>query len=332
MSDSDRPRVSVVLTTHNRARMLPSSAASALAQTVGAIELIIVDDGSTDDTPAVLHGLAGSDPRVRAVAQHNAGLASARNAGLDRARAPWVLFLDDDDLLLPRALEILLAAAPSAAVGAVAGRALRFSSQEPGLTPDRVLADADRFTVQAWPPGAPDGPATLAELLLRPLLQIQGAIFAAQRLRELGGFNPARRAVEDYELWLRLASLAPVPTVPEVVLLYRHQEGQMSSVLGRQSRETRLVLEAFLADHPSAWRLCGRSRLRRRLAHLGQEEAYAALLDGDRRAAVAAASRALAWWPATAKAWLYLVAALSPAGYRRIRTLVAAGREAGSQR
>ena len=93
------PRVSVIIPCFNHGRFLRHAADSVLAQTLADIELIIVDDGSTDDTPAVLAGL--DDRRVRTCRTSNRGVSAARNAGLDMVRGEFVAFLDADDLWEP---------------------------------------------------------------------------------------------------------------------------------------------------------------------------------------------------------------------------------------
>jgi len=93
--------VSLIIATFNHARFLGAAIDSALAQTLGAVDVIVVDDGSTDDTPAVLARYAG---RVRVLRQPNRGLAAARNAGLAAARGTYVAFLDADDVMAPTKL------------------------------------------------------------------------------------------------------------------------------------------------------------------------------------------------------------------------------------
>jgi glycosyltransferase involved in cell wall biosynthesis len=105
VSDSELPQVTVVLCTYNRAALLERTVRAVLAQKGCELDLVVVDDGSPDDTPAVLASI--DDPRLRVVRQANAGLSVARNSGLAAAEGDWVVFLDDDDLPEPEWLELL---------------------------------------------------------------------------------------------------------------------------------------------------------------------------------------------------------------------------------
>ena len=97
------PQVSVVIPTYNRAHILGRAIDSVLQQTHRDLELIIVDDGSSDGTAALVRGI--EDPRVRYVHQQNRGVSAARNRGIAEARAEWLAFLDSDDEWLPQKLE-----------------------------------------------------------------------------------------------------------------------------------------------------------------------------------------------------------------------------------
>src|SRR6266480_2329719 len=101
------PRVSVIVPTYNRAHVLGESLASVLAERDVDLEVVVVDDGSTDGTAALLAGLG--DRRVRPVVRPHAGIAAARNAGIAAARAPYVAFHDSDDVALPGRLAVPLA-------------------------------------------------------------------------------------------------------------------------------------------------------------------------------------------------------------------------------
>ena len=99
------PEISVILATHNRAELLPRALQSIAQQTHQNWELIVVDDGSSDTTPDLLKAHAAKEPRLRIVRQKNAGLAAARNAGIQAATADLIAFQDDDDMSPPQRLE-----------------------------------------------------------------------------------------------------------------------------------------------------------------------------------------------------------------------------------
>ena len=110
-----RPLVSVILPTYNRVRYVGEAIESALRQSYRNLEVICIDDGSKDDTPAVVAELADHDPRLRYIRQANGGVSAARNHGLRLARGEWIAFLDSDDIWRPWKLEVqmaLLAARP----------------------------------------------------------------------------------------------------------------------------------------------------------------------------------------------------------------------------
>ena len=132
------PTVSVVVPTYNRAELLQRSIKSILAQTVLPLEIIVVDDGSTDHTPNVCAGFGES---IRYVRQENQGLAMARNAGIRASRGDWIAFCDSDDLWRPRKLELQLAVLDS--TGA------RWSVTDFGVIGpqgDRLSDDSDSFS------------------------------------------------------------------------------------------------------------------------------------------------------------------------------------------
>ena len=103
-------QVSVIVPVFNRPHMLRQAVASVLAQTHGDFEVIVVDDGSTDETPRVIGELCAADPRIRSLRRPNGGPGLAREAGRQAARGEFIQYLDSDDLLLPRKLELQLAA------------------------------------------------------------------------------------------------------------------------------------------------------------------------------------------------------------------------------
>ena len=195
IGSTDRGRVSVVIPCYNQARFLRRAIESALAQTLTGVEVIVVDDGSTDDTATV----AGSFDRVTYHRQNNRGVAAARNAGLTRARGDFVIFLDADDELLPDAAEIgvgaLLAAPAAAFTGGVAIPVDADGTELPSTSPVLYVDDARRYdelltTNFMWTPGC---------------VMFRRAIVCAA-----GGFDESLSASADYALYLSLARHWPV--------------------------------------------------------------------------------------------------------------------------
>ena len=170
-------------------------------------EAIVVDDGSTDATAEVAQRAAGEDGRIRVVRQRAAGVSAARNAGLAAARGAWVLFLDADDWLEPRALELLgdaLAADP--AVDAAYGAWSRIT--ELGRVREQT----------AWP--EPD--ALFAVLARRSVLPINTVLFRRSLTEGVGGFDTELVTGEDWDFWQRLARCgARFALVAQPVAVYR---------------------------------------------------------------------------------------------------------------
>ena len=103
MSGMSNPQISVIIPTFNRVRLVVQAIDSVLKQSFHDFEIVVIDDGSSDDTGAVIQQY--TDPRVRYIYQENTGLAGARNAGIRAARGQYVAFLDADDLFLPHNLD-----------------------------------------------------------------------------------------------------------------------------------------------------------------------------------------------------------------------------------
>jgi glycosyltransferase involved in cell wall biosynthesis len=189
--DAMTPRVSVLIGAYNHAHTLERAVRSMLQQTVNGIELLIIDDGSSDATAEVAAGLAAGDSRVRVLSMgSNAGIAQALNAGISQARAPIVAVLDADDWSEPDRLERQLDVLERRPEVAVVGCRMR-EVDEHGreLAPRTRLASGD-----------------VTELLMRynPIPNSSAAFRRAAAL-SLGGYDPRYRWAPEYDLWLRLA-------------------------------------------------------------------------------------------------------------------------------
>jgi glycosyltransferase involved in cell wall biosynthesis len=218
--------ISVVIPCYNHGRFLPQAIESALGQSVGEPEIIVVDDGSSEDIGSVVRRYPG----VRLVEQQNRGVADARNAGLSRATREFVVFLDADDKLLPDGLENglkVLERRPHA--GAAAGLC-------------RVIgADGELRPFRQQPPITED---LYKSLLRRNFIWMPAqVIFRRSLLVDAGGFDPAVPAAADYELYLRLSRQKLLTAHRKVVADYRDHGGNMSGNGLLMLRSTLSVLE-----------------------------------------------------------------------------------------
>ena len=226
---SDSPRVSVVIPVYNREAYVGQSIDSVLAQTFGDFELLVIDDGSTDRTGAVVRGIR--DSRLRLLChERNQGLPRTRNAGIDAARGAYVAFLDSDDVALPTRL----------------AKQVAFLEGHPAYA-----------AVGAWIDWMDGGGRPLGRVKRRPLAAPD---VAALRLFRQGIENTASMArtdilrayrhderfevSEDYELWARVAAEHPIANLPEVLVRRRAHAQQTSK---DRDEQTRLYRQAIYA-------------------------------------------------------------------------------------
>ena len=205
-SDSIDSTFSVVIPTFNRSRLLTRAIESTLAQTIRPGEVIVVDDGSTDDTAAVCRKYQG---RVTYLRQDNQGAAAARNTGIRLACHPWIAFLDSDDYWTVSHLERM-----AAAIAATWGEA-RFYFCDMA----RPAAGATLWTTIGFRPGHPfhlTRDATAWMLMKRQPAPLPCSVFKASALKDSGGFDTRFRVSEDAELFCRLGIKGPACAVSGV--------------------------------------------------------------------------------------------------------------------
>jgi GT2 family glycosyltransferase len=209
------PTVSIVIPTHDRLRLLQQAITSVSQQTHTDWELLVVDDASTDDTSSFVEGL--TDPRITALRlPRNVGQSAARREGTRLTGAPYLLFLDDDDVLRPDAIERLLGALQKEPAAAAVGANVEFD----GRGHRRRIRHPHRAMVRSlWPELLWGWSATPSRVLLR-----RDALVAA------GGWDPSIETAHDTDLWLRMSLSAPFVLVPATVVDKRAHEGQSRPV------------------------------------------------------------------------------------------------------
>jgi glycosyltransferase involved in cell wall biosynthesis len=202
------PAASVLLPVHDGERFLREALDSVLGQTLGAVEVIVVDDGSTDGTSEVL--AEHPDPRLRVVQREHEGLVAALGAAVGEATSPFLARMDADDVSLPERLERqvgFLEANPSVGVVGCGVEVV----DEAGRTEGTI----------ALPPGDLD---LRRRLLLRNPFTHGSVVIRRSAFEQAGGYRPDYGANEDYDLWRRLARGWELAAVPEILYRYRRHE------------------------------------------------------------------------------------------------------------
>lgn len=205
------PLLSIVIPAHNRINFLQEAIESALRQVNVSLEVIVVDDGSTDGTGEILKSLGYP---IRYFYQENQGPSSARNVGLWNARSKYIIFLDSDDLIFPQKSSIQLAimeANPDISVVYSRWKTVRMGGQE-----IRTV-------------GIDHTPDVLPTLLYKNIALPNACLFRTDAVREIGGFDEKLKGIEDWDLLLRLAIREKVFAFsPEVTAVYRLHSNNLS--------------------------------------------------------------------------------------------------------
>ena len=207
------PAVAVLMSVHNGAPWVREAIASVLAQTERDLELIVVDDGSTDDTPAVVAGAVAGEPRVRVVRQAHAGLTRALNRGLALATAPLVARLDADDVARPERL--------------ARQRAFLDAHADIGLlgTACREVDAADRELRVVLPP-AEDAAIRRALIRRNPFVH-SSVMFRRAIATAAGGYDESLAVAQDYDLWMRLSRVTRMANLGDVLVTRRLVAGRV---------------------------------------------------------------------------------------------------------
>jgi glycosyltransferase involved in cell wall biosynthesis len=260
---------SVVIPAHNAARTIGQAIDSVLIQSCQKFELIVVDDGSTDDTARVAQQAARD--RIQIVHQDRSGVSAARNRGLELARAPWVSFLDADDLWLPAYLAKMEAAVrrdPDLGLiftdAWVFDESVRRIRRQPMMAPRRPSGPL------------PEDPAEFLTALLVGNFVYTSATAAREALVELGGYAAELTHAEDYDLWLRLAATGRRSAfIPGPLAIYRIGSDASLSKSRREMARSELHVLQRLLEHeklPAAQEAIAEARIQRMAAFVAYLE------------------------------------------------------------
>lgn len=291
------PAVSLILPTHNRAALLPAAIQSVLDQTFQDFELIVVDDGSTDETEKVLGGIR--DPRIQKIRLANrVGAAEARNIGLAKARADWIGFMDSDVQWAPEKLErqfMALEDAPDR-VGALF---CAFWLRENGRI-RRVPGSGLRVPPQGW----------FDRLLWGNLVDTPSLLVQRGLLEGLGGFDGAMPRFQDWDLALRLSRETEIRFLDEPLYLSTRDGDSISS----NSKAAVAALNRLLGKHSDLL-----ERNPKLHAHFKAYTAHFECLSGNPQAARALLRHSIRIHPRGVEAPVcYLLSCLPPRMYQAV--------------
>jgi glycosyltransferase involved in cell wall biosynthesis len=238
-----QPLVSVVVPAFNAQTTLSETLKSVIGQTYRTLEILVVDDGSTDATSRVAAGFMRADPRMRLIRQDNAGVAAARNRGIAEALGPYLAPIDADDLWEETKIEKQVAVME--ARGARCGLVYTWYSQ---IDRDgKVTSRSHR----------PHEEGRVLERMCRGNLVGNGsaALLRTAVVREVGGYDPSLRALggqgcEDLDLYFKIAEHHEFGLVPEHLTGYRRVRGNMSSDIMQMYRSREIVAARFKSKYP----------------------------------------------------------------------------------
>lgn len=232
-----RPKVSVVTPTYNRADFIREAVDSVLSQSFRDLEMIVVDDGSRDNTRDVLASCL-DDGRLHYVFQENQGQSVARNKGIRAARGEYICFLDSDNYWLPGKLEA----------------SVRFMDAHPDvdiLYGDNISIDEEGRIISKDNMKRHSGRIT-GLLLHDNFISNNTVMVRRECFEQLGGFNEKDRLAEDYELWLRMSTRYTFHYLPEYMAAYRVMDDQISSDKDKRFWANERILLKFLETYPDA--------------------------------------------------------------------------------
>ena len=283
-----RPVCSIIIPTRDCLNYLPTALASIDVQTVSGLEVILVDDGSSDGTAAWARQRPASGFALTVLETGGIGPGAARNAGVEIASADLVAFLDADDQWLAGKLESQLACH-----AANPDTGLSFSDYVHATPDGRTRGTCFEYWRCSWTGAAGDGYAALpgaeAKLLAANVVGTSAAVVNRAVFKRAGGFSSACRSAEDWDLWLRLAALAPVACTGAVAMSYLMRPG--SETTNRRGRIE--AMRAIIARYEERREPGFIQAVREAKARCDVAEAELARSTGDSAGAAAAHLRAM---------------------------------------
>ena len=297
-------RLSVVIPCFNAARYIGSAIDSVLDQRWPDLEIVVVDDGSTDGSAELVDA---EYPQVRLVRQANAGVAEARNRGIRESSGDWIAFLDADDLWLPGKLSAQAARLQDDSAARMTYAAWQVWQSE---SPAPDSATREMLLAGAGDPARWSGPSgwIYPELLLDCAVWTSTVVMQRSLLHEIGAFDAKLRVGEDYDLWLRASRVTPILRVDRPCALYRTHAASITHAAPRENYRS-IVVSRAIARWGYAHERAGtasRARVRRALANSWSDFAASSLNAGELARARHGALMSLRTDPTSKAGWKVL--------------------------
>ncbi len=304
---STLPTISVVIPCYNAARYIAATLRSVLAQDWPELQVIVVDDGSSDGSADLVQR---EFPGVTVLRQSNQGVAAARNLGISQTHGEWIAFVDADDIWLPGKLHVqwaLMQANPEARMCYTAWHVW------PSVDPAPSAAELAGLAASSGDAAQWTGPSgwIYPDLLMDCCVWTSTVLMQRSLLEEIGSFDPSLRIGEDYDLWLRASRVTPILRVPAPYALYRmHPASITRSVPDKNYRS--LVIEQALQrwgyESPDG-RVARKPEVQAMLARTWAEHAATHLRAGSTQQARQACAQALRRDLCCRSAWKVLLKA-----------------------
>ena len=236
-STSKTPVIDLVMTTYNRAELLPQAIESLLKQSLEDFHLIIVDDGSMDETQSVLKNYSKQDKRITTIQQSNSGLAAARNRGVKQARGEYLCFMDDDDISHPQRLE----------------KQLAYLRQQPHI--DACICNMALFhqegkiKKEVKTHSSTRHNSNMMDVPCPWLVLNATTMMTRRSFQNMKGYRPFFHCAEDYDLSLRFQEQFNAGVVSETLYYRRNADGKETIT----NKNFINIMEEHLIAHISAW-------------------------------------------------------------------------------
>jgi glycosyltransferase involved in cell wall biosynthesis len=286
----DTPAVSVVIATFNRVGFIGETIESVLCQKFQDFELIVVDDGSTDNTPELVRSFGCP---IRYFRQANKGPSAARNLGVKQARAPWISIQDSDDVCASNHLEVLYSYARTRAdCGMVFANGAYLGGPEHNretIIPKSKSLDLAERGIR------------LEDLFDKSIVRLQAALISKDSYEAVGGHDETLRIAMDLDLAFRLYARYPIAYLDEVVFYYRKHQGNIGRDQELRLLENIRVIEKLVAEYPDARQQLGHHRIAQRIGYRYYRLAKGRKKRGDRLGAIEALQHAVAYHPFSLK-------------------------------